>query len=93
MASNIFQRLPEIFFDSKPNDAHKYIRVLGRDNNQRVYKYVRRDYVNTVANLDFYKVYVAQANGSGTFGDTMSPPIVEGPGVGATETFIGIGCF
>lgn len=93
MASNIFQRLPEIFFDSKPSDAHKYIRVLGRDSNQRVYKYVRRDYVNTVANLDLYKVYVAQANGSGAFGDTMSPPIVEGPEVGATETFIGIGCF
>lgn len=93
MASNIFQRLPEIFFDSQPDDGHEYIRILGRDNNRRVYKYLRRDYANKVKNLDFYKLYVAQANGSGAFGEAMSPPIVEGPGVGATETFISIGCF
>ena len=44
-------------------------------------------------NLDFYKVYVAQANGSGEFGEIMSEPLVEKPGVGATETFLSIGKF
>lgn len=93
MSSNILQRLPEIFYDTQPTDGLEYIRVLGRDNNHRVYKFVRRDYVNKVQNLDSYKLYVAQANGSGAFGEAMSPPIVEGPGVGATETFISIGNF
>ena len=93
MSSNILQRLPEIFYDAQPEDGAEYIRILGRDNNHRVYKFIRRDYVNQVKNLDSYKLYVAQANGSGTFGDTMSPPIVEEPGVGATETFISIGDF
>lgn len=93
MSSNIFQRLPEIFYDVKPEDEKEYIKILGRDNNERVYKYIRRDYVNKVENLDSYKVYVAQANGSGAFGETLSQPIVDGPGIGATETFISIGNF
>ena len=93
MSSNILQRLPEIFFDRKPSDGHDYIQILGRDNSKRVYKYIRRDYVKQVDNLDYYKLYVAQANGSGEFGETMSEPVVEKPGVGATETFISIGKF
>lgn len=93
MSSNIFQRLQEIFYDEKPEDGREYIKILGRDGNQRVYKYIRRDYVNDVENLNAYKVYVAQANGSGAFGETLSSLVVEGQGVGATETFISIGKF
>lgn len=93
MSSNILQRLPEIFSDEKPEDSRSYIRILGRDGNRRVYKYILRDYVRETENLDYYKLYVAQANGSGEFGETMSEPMVEGPGVGATETFISIGKF
>lgn len=93
MSSNILQRLPEIFLDDKPDDGKKYVQILGRDGNKRVYKFIRRDYVKKTENLDFYKLYVAQANGSGEFGETMSEPVVEGPGVGATETFISIGRF
>lgn len=93
MSSNIFQRLPNIFYDEKPNDNKEYIRIIGRDNNRRIYKYIRKDYVNTVKNLYSFKVYVAQANGSGQFGEALSQLIIEGPGVGATETFISIGNF
>ncbi len=93
MSSNIVQRLPDIFFDIKPDDENDYIQILGRENGKRVYKYIRRDYVKRVDNLDFYKLYVAQANGSGEFGERMSEPVVEKPGVGATETFISIGKF
>lgn len=93
MSSNIMNLLPEIFLDDRPDDGNNYIRILGRAENKRVYKYIRRDYVKDVENLDFYKVYVAQANGSGEFGETMSEPIVEGPGVGSTETFLSIGRF
>lgn len=93
MSSNIFNRLPEIFFDQKPEDGEEYLKVLGREGNTRIYKYVRKDYINSPENLFKYKVYVAQANGSGKFGETMSHPLVEGPGVAATETFISIGAF
>lgn len=93
MSSNIFERLPDIFFEKKPNDNKDYIKILGRENNRRVYKYIQRAYVNDVENLNSYKLYVAQANGSGVFGETLSQPIIEGKDVGATESFIGIGNF
>ena len=93
MSSNIMDLIPEIFHDDKPSDGVDYIRILGRTKNKRLYKYIRRDYVKDVDNLDYYKVYVAQANGSGEFGETMSEPVVEEPGVGSTETFLSIGKF
>ena len=40
MSTNIFERLPQIFFDKKPNDGEEYIQILGRANNERVYKYL-----------------------------------------------------
>lgn len=93
MASNIFDRLPEIFYDEIPNDGERYIKVLGRYNNQRTYKYIKRRYVNDVENLEFYKVLVPQANGNGTFGEVIGGAVIEEPNVGNTETFISIGKF
>ncbi len=93
MSSNIMNLIPSIFYDEIPDDGKEYIQIFGRMNNKRIYKYVRRDYIKQVDNLDFYKVYVAQANGSGEFGEAMSEPVVERPGVGSTETFLSIGKF
>lgn len=93
MSSNIFERLPQVFHDSKPDDDFEYISVLGRINNSRIYKFIRREYVNDVINLDKYKVFMPGANGNGTFGEIISSPMVVGPGVGSTETFISIGAY
>ena len=93
MSTNIFERLPQIFFDEKPNDGEEYIQILGRVNNERVYKYVRKDYINTVSNLDKYKIFLPKANGIGVLGEVLSAPILCGPGVGSTETFLSIGAF
>lgn len=93
MSTNIFERLPQIFFDEKPNDGEEYIQILGRANNERVYKYVRKDYINTVSNLDKYKIFLPKANGIGILGEVLSAPILCGPGVGSTETFLSIGAF
>lgn len=93
MKSSIFKRLPQVFFDKKPSDDNQYIQILGRENNHRVYKYIRRDYVNQVQNLDKYKIYLSGASGTGSFGETIAPPILSGPGIGATETFISVGTF
>ncbi len=93
MKSNIFERLPQVFFDEKPNDGAEYIQILGRINNERAYKYVKREYINTVSNLDKYKIFMSKANGIGVLGEVLSPPILSGPGIGSTETFFSIGCF
>lgn len=57
MSTNIFNRLPQFFFNEAPNDGNKYIRILGRENSQRVYKYIRSDYVNQPKNLFQYKIF------------------------------------
>lgn len=93
VSTNIFERLPQVFFDEKPNDGKEYIRILGRMDNARMLKYVRRDYIRDVGNLDGYKVFMASANSNGVFGEILTPPIVAEPGVGNTETFISIGNF
>lgn len=46
LKSNVFEKLPNIFLEEKPEDGNEYIQVLGRKNNSRVFKYIRKDYVN-----------------------------------------------
>lgn len=93
MSTNIFDRLPQIFFAMKPNDEYDYIQILGREENKRVYKYIRREYVNNVVNLEKYKVFVPKANGSGALGEVLTTPLIGQPLIGHTESFISIGCF
>ena len=99
MSTNIFERLPWIFCDEKPGDGYEYIQIFGRYNGERCYKYVRRDYVNTVVNLDKYKIFVAKADGaSGRIGAPIPARIIGKaelayPMVGATESFLSIGAF
>lgn len=93
MSTNIFERLPQIFYDVKPNDGAEYIKILGREKNERVYKYIKREYVNDVINLDKYKILIPKANGIGAFGEVISAPVIQGKGIGHTETFLSIGIF
>lgn len=93
MSTNIFERLPQIFYDEKPNDGAEYIKILGREKNERVYKYIKREYVNDVINLDKYKILIPKANGIGAFGEVISAPVIQGNGIGHTETFLSIGIF
>ncbi len=93
MSTNIFERLPQIFFDQKPEDGFDYIKILGRENNERTYKYIRRDYVNNVKNLDKYKIILPKSNGSGAIGEILSTPLIGNPLIGNTESFISIGAF
>ena len=93
MSTNIFQRLPQIFFSAKPTDGKTYIKIIGRDANERVGKYIRKDYVNEVCNLGKYKIVMPKANGTGQFGEVISAPFIAEPFTGTTETFISLGIF
>ncbi len=99
MASNIFKRLPQVFFDNLTPDEYSYIKLLGRENDERVYKYIRREYVKPAPNLDAYKIVLARADGAaGTIGNPipariLGNAVIEGPGVGTTESFLSIGSF
>lgn len=93
LKSNVFERIPQVFFDIQPQDGQKYIQILGRKGNDRAYKYIREDYVNNVINLHKYKIYLPKANGAGALGEVLSPPVLAEPGIGSTETFLSIGAF
>jgi hypothetical protein len=98
VTSNAFDRLAFVFLDKKPHDANLYIQVLGLQNNKRVYKWVRRDYISEHVSLPKYKVFVSKSNGaSGTLFDAaarmISSPLLGTPFVGTTQTFITIGAF
>ena len=98
LASNAFEKLNKLFFDDRPNDNNEYVQIYGRYNNKRVYKWFRRDYLNTPVNFEKYKVILPKANGSGAIGEVLSTPLIGEPLIGEpligyTETFIGIGPF
>ncbi|MBR4384082.1 MAG: Eco57I restriction-modification methylase domain-containing protein, partial [Selenomonadaceae bacterium] len=93
LRTNIFERLPEIFLDDAPADGYEYLKIHGLTKMQRVYKWIRRDYVNAPAPLNKWKVLLPTANGTGEFGETLSKPFVVPPLVVNTETFITVGAF
>ena len=93
LKSNCLEKLTMIFHATKPSDKKQYLRILGRINNERVYRYIDERYINTVSNLHSYKAFMSGATGTGIFGETVSTPIIGYPGDGATETFLSIGNF
>ena len=93
VTTNIFEKLADYFFDYKPSDGRDYIEIYGRLNNERTFKWILRDYIESHDNLDKFKVFVPKSNGSGVFGETLTMPIIGFPAQGHTQTFISIGKF
>ncbi len=98
VTSNAFDKLDLIFLEKKQDDMNSYIKILGLQNNKRVYKWVRRDYISEHESLEKHKVFVSKSNGasgtlSGTAARIISKPILGTPHVGTTQSFLTIGSF
>lgn len=91
ISSNIFTKFPEIFFDEK--QKKEQVKILGRENNQRVFKWIDKDYIENHPNLYMYKVILPASNGSGAIGEVLSTPLIGETFVGYTQTFISFGSF
>ena len=91
IAPSSFERMPKIFTKDIPDDSYEYIQILGRLDNNRVYRWIRKDFVKDVENLNLWKTVVPNASGTGVFGEPMAPPLIIKPGTGFTETYISIG--
>lgn len=90
VASSVFDRYPEIFsITSKPGD----VKVIGRKNNERKVFYTKEKYLNDQGNIHKWKVLLAGAIGSGTFGEVLSEPIIAEPESAHTQTFVSMGEF
>lgn len=92
LKSPVFEKLPEIFLEEKPGN-NDYVRIYGRMNNERVFRWINREYLSVPDNFNFYKVFIPKANGSGAIGEVLSTPVVGHPVVGHTQTFLSIGKF
>lgn len=100
VSSNAFISLPDVFFSELPEDMDNYLRVLGRFNNNRTYRWIKKKYVRGRSS-DFigkWKVFLPKANGaSGMLGEEparlISRPVLGMPTDAATDTFIVIGPF
>lgn len=88
MSTNIFELLPFVFFEEKPDDGNEYVQIYGRLHGNRVYRWIKRVYVKNDTNLETYKIILPKSNGSGALGEVLSMPMI-----GTTETFITIGKF
>lgn len=96
LKSNVFEKLPNIFLEEKPEDGNVYCKFIGLIKNKRTFKYIKKSYVEDTDNLGKYKVLMPAANGSGAIGEVLSTPLIGEPLIGepligGTESFISIG--
>lgn len=91
IVSNVFEKLPDIFHKTplKLTD----VKILGRLNNHRLWRYIDLQYLKQNEYVSKYNVVLPKSNGKGELGESLSSPVVIGPGEGATDTFISIGKF
>ena len=92
ITTNIFEKLPEIFKETYQIKEEE-VRFYGRYKNERCYRWIKREYVDSHPNLDKYKVIVPKSNGSGAIGEVLSSPLIGEPLIGVTQTFLTIGAF
>lgn len=82
-----------IFFKEKPRTKKNYVKFLGLANAKRAYYWTEKQYHNPPESFYHYKVFIPAANGSGALGEVLSTPLIGEPLIGATETFLSVGCF
>ena len=92
IASNALELLPEAFI-MLPNKRMQYYRFIGRINNDRIYRYILKSYVQNNPYINTYNVILPKSNGTGVLGEQLSMPLIAEPNTCATDTFISIGMF
>lgn len=90
VASSVFDRYPEIFREVEEKEDAK---IIGRKNKERKMLFTKIRYLNDPGNLYTWKVLIAGAIGTGTFGETISEPMVSAPKTAHTQTFLSMGEF
>lgn len=88
LVSNIFEKVPEGFTEIEGSND---IGLIGRLNSKRTVRYIPRKYVIDNDYIDTFNVLVAKSNGTGSFGEALSMPLILEPGRGALDTFMSIG--
>lgn len=89
--SGIFEKLP-IFTEERVSDDQ--IKVYGVVKKKRLYRYFPMKYTEQGhKNLDKYKAVIMKSNGEGIFGEIIASVDILEPGVGYTQSYIGLGAY
>lgn len=92
IVSSIMEKLPDVFVD-QPSGNKNYVRFLGRVGSKRIYKCIERRFLEENGFVDYYNLFIPEANNSGKYGETLTEPVVSHPGEGASDTFLSAGQF
>lgn len=97
LKSSTFESLSYVFEDKKPDNPSDYYRILGLYNGKRAWRWIEKKYMipryPQRNNIEKWKIFISESNGSGSFGEALSAPTIGAPSDSATPTFISIGAF
>ena len=93
ITSNAFENLTEIFADSEDKLSDKGVQIMGRIKGYRETRWINAKYLQPCDFLNYYNVFVPEANGTGAIGEVLSTPVIGVPVIGHTDTFLSIGKF
>ena len=86
------EKLNTVFVTEKES-SFDYIRLLGRINNQRTWRWIKRKYIIPNDFLDSFNLLIPEANNSGKYGEILTEPSYATPGEGSSDTFLSAGKF
>ena len=66
---------------------------MGRVKGNREIRWIDAKYLQPCEYLNYYNVFVPEANGTGAIGEVLSTPVIGVPVIGHTDTFLSIGKF
>ena len=92
IVSSVMEKLTDVFVINASDDE-PYVRLLGRINKQRGYRYIKRKYIVENDAIDKYNLFIPEANNSGKYGEQLTDPIVGKPNDGTTDTYLSAGIF
>lgn len=97
LKSSTFESLAYVFKERQPDNVSDYYRILGLYSGRRVWRWIEKKYMVPryphKNNIEKWKIFITKANGSGSFGELLTTPVIGGPLDSATPTFISIGAF
>lgn len=76
ITSNAFENLTEIFVDSEDKLSDKGVQIMGRIKGSRETRWINAKYLQPCDFLNYYNVFVPEANGTGAIGEVLSTPVI-----------------
>lgn len=93
ISTNTFAQFESVLSTAMPDNLAGFAQIFGLNGRIRENRWIPREFLTGPEGLEKFKVVVAESNGAGVFGEALSNPLVLGPQVAVTETFITIGAF